>query len=297
LWRTAATAARFATFSTTLAVQQECRLSRVRLSDGRFFVCSRCFLQTCQSCFFYIGATVCLQPQGRSLLSLCVPSSCSQRGARQLWRGASASKTHCLFFNITVRRACWARWWARWEQCKPWRSSRCLCCFVCCVFLNGLFCFEVLVGCGESLSGRLLVFDGLRAKQRVVQLRGKRADCAACGQNKQTKQQYDNEEEEEEGGCAVAVDSGALERGARECAVLLKVSKQARGREERGLFSCCLFVAGGGSSGGCSSFFALFVLSRRGQRERAARVSGRGQMRAAAREKRGQGHRVCVQKR
>ncbi len=91
----------------------------------------------------------------------------------------------------------------------------------------------MLAGCGESLSGRLLVFDGLRAKQRVVQLRGKRADCAACGQNKQTKQQdvEEEEEEEEEGVCAVAVDGGALERGARECALLLKVSKQARGRE------------------------------------------------------------------
>lgn len=48
--------------------------------------------------------------------------------------------------------------------------------------LQALETLKVLAGCGAPLSGRMMVFDGLRMSMRVVQLRSRQADCCpSCG--------------------------------------------------------------------------------------------------------------------
>ncbi|KAJ0790447.1 putative transferase [Helianthus annuus] len=43
---------------------------------------------------------------------------------------------------------------------------------------------------GEPLSGRMLLFDALSAKVRIVKIRGRSLQCEACGENGLTRQQF-----------------------------------------------------------------------------------------------------------
>ncbi|RNF17969.1 putative ubiquitin activating enzyme [Trypanosoma conorhini] len=47
--------------------------------------------------------------------------------------------------------------------------------------LQAMEVLKILAQAGDVLSGRMLVFDGLRFRMRVVQLRGRQASCPACG--------------------------------------------------------------------------------------------------------------------
>ncbi|EPY22680.1 adenylyltransferase and sulfurtransferase [Strigomonas culicis] len=47
--------------------------------------------------------------------------------------------------------------------------------------LQALETLKVITGAGETLAGRLFLFDGLRFTARVVRLRGKQPTCEACG--------------------------------------------------------------------------------------------------------------------
>lgn len=48
--------------------------------------------------------------------------------------------------------------------------------------LQALQVLELVTGKAASLQGKLLVFDGVRAGFRAVDLRGKKKDCAVCGE-------------------------------------------------------------------------------------------------------------------
>ncbi|XP_024415271.1 adenylyltransferase and sulfurtransferase MOCS3 [Desmodus rotundus] len=47
--------------------------------------------------------------------------------------------------------------------------------------LQALEVLKIAAGLGPSYSGRLMLFDALRGRFRCIQLRGRRPDCAACG--------------------------------------------------------------------------------------------------------------------
>ena len=51
--------------------------------------------------------------------------------------------------------------------------------------LMALEAVKFLTGAGESLRGRLMLFDGLHGENRSITLR-KRADCSVCGQGHAT---------------------------------------------------------------------------------------------------------------
>ncbi|ORC91765.1 putative ubiquitin activating enzyme [Trypanosoma theileri] len=51
--------------------------------------------------------------------------------------------------------------------------------------LQALETLKILAGAGEVLAGRMLLFDGLRANMRVVQLRRRRENCIACGKKEE----------------------------------------------------------------------------------------------------------------
>lgn len=48
--------------------------------------------------------------------------------------------------------------------------------------LQALEVLKIAAGLGPSYSGSLLLFDALRGRFRAIQLRGRRPDCAACGE-------------------------------------------------------------------------------------------------------------------
>lgn len=70
--------------------------------------------------------------------------------------------------------------------------------------LQALEVLKILAGAGEPLSGRMLLFDGLRMRMRVVQLRGKQSSCSACGKTTVSHSQATDHPEYIPQSCAVS---------------------------------------------------------------------------------------------
>ncbi|PKA50542.1 Adenylyltransferase and sulfurtransferase MOCS3 2 [Apostasia shenzhenica] len=55
--------------------------------------------------------------------------------------------------------------------------------------LQALEAIKVASGIGETLSGRMLIFDALSSRIRIVKIRGRSLQCVACGENAELTQQ------------------------------------------------------------------------------------------------------------
>jgi adenylyltransferase/sulfurtransferase len=56
--------------------------------------------------------------------------------------------------------------------------------------LQALEAIKIAASVGEPLSGRMLLFDALSARIRIVKIRGRSMQCEACGENATFNQQY-----------------------------------------------------------------------------------------------------------
>ncbi|GAU25054.1 hypothetical protein TSUD_257480 [Trifolium subterraneum] len=56
--------------------------------------------------------------------------------------------------------------------------------------LQALEAIKIAASVGEPLSGRMLLFDALSARIRIVKIRGRSMQCEACGENSTFNQQY-----------------------------------------------------------------------------------------------------------
>jgi rhodanese-related sulfurtransferase len=77
--------------------------------------------------------------------------------------------------------------------------------------------WQLLLGAGDSLAGRLLLLDGLRGAARVARLRGPRPDCPCAVPERAIFAPVEDEES-----CPVQQLDAAFEMSAAECAALLR---------------------------------------------------------------------------
>jgi adenylyltransferase/sulfurtransferase len=84
--------------------------------------------------------------------------------------------------------------------------------------MQALEVLKVLLAAGDTLSGRMLLYDGLRAKVRVVRLRSRRADCPCCSLDRSTIMSRFGDAEEPS--CDVERDD-ELEMSAAECRAVM----------------------------------------------------------------------------
>ncbi|EPY29485.1 adenylyltransferase and sulfurtransferase [Angomonas deanei] len=83
--------------------------------------------------------------------------------------------------------------------------------------LQALETLKIIADAGETLSGRLFVFDGRRFTSRVVKLRGRNPDCTACGASALSSETLPPREEYVPTCCAVgaAYSAGVLSASQR----------------------------------------------------------------------------------